>query len=139
MIDFAFFDYVQSLTFDGDLYLGNANGKTPPYLVMYKVSDEERPNVLCYEQGDSGQALFIFDYWMGGQDNYPVNQDITLLKADGIKRQIAAKKGLITDGTNDYRIWHNKTTGAVIVGDGNNESGIYTARFTVLLYWDIMS
>jgi hypothetical protein len=139
MIDFAFYNFVGALTFVGTLHYGNANNITPPYVVMYKISDDERPYTLCQEQGESGEALFIFDYYAGAQDNYAVNQEMTLQYANDLKEQIRQKKGNITYGANTYKIWHNQTTGAVIVDDGMNESNIFTARFTTLLRWDLVS
>lgn len=139
MIDFAFKDFVKTLTLSGGIFYGNANNKSTPYTVFFKVEDPERPDLLCEDQGDSGKALFVFQHFRGGQGSLAEDQETALLNADSIKRQIAEKKGIISYGAQSYRIWHNKTTGVVPIGNGANEGNFFGAQFTVLLYWNIIN
>lgn len=132
MIDGAFYSFVKSLT--ANVYYGSANSVPAPYFVMYKITDDERPLSLCEAQGDEGKALFFIEGFKGGQGNAsnPLN---SLMYVETLKRQIAQKLGIITDGIEEYRVWHNKTTGVVPIDRGKNEVSFFGAQFTVLLYW----
>jgi hypothetical protein len=139
MIDQAIYTYISgSLIPPAPVYFGSL----PPgltlseYIIMYKISDEERPETLCVRQGDTGRAMFQFSGYAGasGEAANPI-ETVTLL--EDLKGQIAAGIwGVIGTAPNDYRIWNNITTGVRLLGEGLATEGVWGAFFESTLWWE---
>lgn len=135
MLDKVFYDYiVANVTYTGSFKYGSAEGITPPYTVMVKISDPERANVLCQDQGDAGEAVFQFSAYLGGSDGAGANAAETILFLEDIKNQIADIKGVITSGAESYRIWDNKTSGVILIPGQTLEK--FGAVFDCVIKWE---
>jgi hypothetical protein len=138
MIDTIFYDYIRlNLTYTESFVFGSAEGFDAPYIIMFKVTDPERPNTLCQKQGDSGEALFQFSAYYGGNTSDPNNAANTVVNLEAFKTQVATIKGIIGTSPNDYRIWSNVTTGVKLLrgGDGVNLL-TYGAFFETTIRWE---
>lgn len=112
-----------------DFRYGSAEGSNPPYIVLFKVEDPERPFVLCEEQGEAGQALFQFS----GYANKDASNTITWLES--LKRQVALIKGVIGVDT-QYRIINNITSGVIILRE--NSLSIWGSVFDCQIWWELV-
>ena len=133
MIDRMFYSHIKdNLSYTFDFKFGSAEGVEPPYCVMFKVADMERPEVLCEEQGDSGRALFQFSYYSG------LDASNTVYDLEQFKRQVALIKGTIGTET-IYRINNNVTGGVVILRDGASSLSVWGAMFECEIWWEYVS
>lgn len=137
MIDQVLYDYIlTNFTFTGDFVFGSAEGSDPPYIVMLKVTDLERPEVLCESQGDSGRALFQFSAYAGGaEQTAATNAAETVVYLEAFKNQMKLLKGNIGTSPDDYHIWENKTGGVRLLGEGASTTGIWGAFFELEIWW----
>ena len=139
MIDKAIYTHVNTdLTppapvFFGSLPLGSTLTK---YIVMYKITDPERPETLCVQQGDTGRALFQFSGYAGAGGGAANPMETVDLLQD-LKDQIAEYTiGTIGVTPDDYRIWNNITTGVRLLGEGLSTEGVWGAFFESTLWWE---
>ena len=135
MIDQVLFEYIRdSLTYTGTIKYGSAEGITPPYIVMTKITDPERPVTLCYTQGESGEALFQFSAYMGGSAGDASNGPETILYLDELKEQVKLIGGEITSSGMTYRVWGNITSGVTLLGTQVLET--WGAMFETQIKWE---
>ena len=133
MIDEVLYEHINTnLVLPATFKFGSADGEDPPYIVMFKVSDPERPNVLCQDQGESGDALFQFSCYTVSSAGY------TIKTLDQLKIQVAQIWGEIGT-TENYRIWNNETYGVTILGDGEAQTQIWGAVFELRIWWELLS
>jgi len=132
MIDKVLFEYIRSFPLAAPIHYGSAEGESLPYYVMAKIIDPERPEVLCFDQGESGQALFMFDGYAGGKGSAYTGAT-TLALVEQLKLVVANIRGVI--GTVEkYLIWSNETRGAVLVGQ--QDQFTWQAQFECVLHWE---
>lgn len=133
MIDRVLFEHIRdSLTYTFNFKYGSAEGTDAPYCVMFKVTDPERPVVLCKDQGDSGEALFQFSLYAG------LDTTNTLDMLENFKRQVALIKGNIGTDT-IYRINNNITGGVVVLREGASSLSTWGAIFECEIWWEYVS
>jgi hypothetical protein len=135
MIDEALYKYLTVDLSITNLYYGSANNRTPPYTVMFKVNDPEVRVTLCDTQGNSGEALFQFSGY-GGGEGPAADASSVVASLEVIKNQVKGVKGIIGTSPNDYRIWYNQTSGVRLINDGNNILQRWGALFETLIRWD---
>lgn len=137
MIDKELYNHIlNNFTIVGNFVYGSAEGFDPPYIVLFKVFDPERPEVLCESQGDSGRALFQFSAWTGGANSsIASNAAETVEYLEAIKTQMQVLKGDIGASPTDYHIWENQTGGVRLLGEGTNSLGIWGAFFESEIWW----
>ena len=133
MIDREFYKHIRDNLAPAFAFkFGSAEGEEPPYCVMFKVVDLERPITLFLEQGDTGKALFQFSLYAGSD----ATNTVYLLEA--FKRQVALIKGNIGTET-IYRIYNNITSGVVILREGASSLNIWGAMFECEIWWEYVS
>lgn len=137
MIDQELYDHIRTnFIYTGEFVFGSAEGVEPPYIVMIKVTDLERPEVLCETQGESGRALFQFSAYMGGaEQTAATNAAQTVLYLEAFKNQMQGLKGDIGSAPDDYHIWENQTGGVRLLGEGVSTTGIWGAFFESEIWW----
>ncbi len=137
MIDKALYNHIlNNFTLTGDFVFGSAEGSTPPYIVMFKVEDLERPEVLCEDQGESGRAIFQFSAYGGGVNSGAASNAATTIEfLEAFKIQLQALKGNIGSSPDNYHIWENQTGGVRILGEGNNSLSIWGAFCESQIWW----
>jgi hypothetical protein len=139
MIDLVLFQYIlNNLTFSSStsFRFGSAEGQTPPYIVMFKVDDLERPETLCQDQGDSGRALFQFSGYGGGNSGTATNAGGVVQLLEALKVQVATILGEIGSAPDDYRIWSNQTGGVRLIGSGAQSLFTWGAFFESDIWWE---
>ena len=137
MIDQALYEYIlANCILTSDFRFGSAEGAVATYIVMFKITDSERPEVLCEEQGDAGRALFQFSAYMGGNDAAPSNAAATVLFLEALKIQVAKIWGYIDNGIEAFRIWNNVTGSVRLLGSGSESLTTWGAMFECELWWE---
>ena len=131
-IDQAIYDHVKALGFN--IFFGSAEGVSMPYYTMIKISDAERPDVLCEAQGESGQAVFIFEGHAGGQGQAG-SASSTLTYTQLLHDAVKNIKGLIGTAPNEFRIWNNTTNGVVLSNRAAQSLSIWSSEFSVVFWW----
>jgi hypothetical protein len=135
MIDETFFEYIRdNLSLAGTFHYGSARGATPPYYILNKISDPERPVVLCEDQGDTGQALFQFSAYAGGEGTVS-NAANHIVFLEALKIQVNQIRGVIGTSPDDYTIWFNNTGGVRLLGNGTNILDVWGAMFETTIWW----
>ncbi len=135
MIDVVLYDHIyDNFGLAYQFYYGSAEGSTGKYGVMFKVTDLERPETLCDEQGDTGKALFQFSFWDGGNTGIATNAIHVLQLAETFKDQFKTLRGVIGT-TEQYRIENNITQGARLLAGGAQETQIWGAFFEADIWW----
>jgi hypothetical protein len=134
-IDQAIYYYMVSLGFN--IRYGSAEGEEFPYYVFNKITDTERPNSLCQEQGDSGQAAFIFEGYVGGQAQ-AAGADDALTYVQTLHDIVNKLKGVIGTAPNQFRIWNNVTSGVTTVQRSSETLLIWGAEFNTIIWWEIV-
>jgi len=120
------------LTYTGAFKYGSAEGQTAPYIVMVKVDDPERPDTLCVEHGEQGQALFQFSgYTEGGPG-------AIMEYLNDFKEQVKNIKGVVGTAPDQIEVWYNNTGGVRLIGQGANTLNIWGVLFETELYWRYM-
>ncbi len=137
MIDVELYNHVlNNFSLTGAFVYGSAEGETSPYIVMFKVEDLERPEVLCESQGESGRALFQYSAYTGGAASSTAsNAAETVVFLEAFKTQLQSLKGDIGSSPNDYHIWENKTGGVKLLGEGVNSLDIWGAMIESEIWW----
>jgi hypothetical protein len=132
MIDKVLFEYIRSFVLAAPIHYGSAEGESLPHYVMAKIIDPERPEVLCFDQGESGQALFMFDGYAGGQGS-AYTAATTEAFVEQLKVLVSSVRGEI--GTIEkYRIWSNETRGVTLVGQ--QDMFTWQAQFELVIHWE---
>jgi hypothetical protein len=142
MIDTVLYDWIYDnfsltdITKDGfiQFYYGSAEGASSAYSVMFKVTDLERPETLCNSQGETGRALFQFNFFSGGNTGESTNAVETLRIAEAFKEQFNQLRGVIGT-TSQYRIENNVCQSARLIGEGSQTMGIWGAFFQAEIWW----
>jgi hypothetical protein len=131
MLDNILQEYIENnITFTGELYNEEApTGATLPYFVMRKISDPERPFLLCEEQGAAGDARFQFDYFDEQTQSYVkmVHQEF--------KEQIKNISGVIGT-TEQYRIWNNQISAVLALPELDVSAPVRGATFDIKIKWE---
>lgn len=136
MFDKALYDYlIASVVTTQTLVFGTAENTSPPVIGMVKISDLERPNVLCQKQGTSGKVMIQFASWSGGANSA---QDSSTVVAflNVFKILVAGVKGPIGVTPDDYRIWNNMTGSVKLIGEGEQSLMTWGAFFESILWWE---
>ena len=129
-VDRILYEYIRdNLVYAGDFRYGSAEGSSVPYIIMYKVTDPERPDTLCVEQGEQGQAMFQFSAYTEGGPGYMVEY------LNDFKEQVKAIIGEVGTGADVVEIWYNNTGGVRLLSDGASEETIWGAFFETEIYW----
>ncbi|MCP3680335.1 MAG: hypothetical protein GY782_08840, partial [Gammaproteobacteria bacterium] len=111
-IDQILYEHIKTnLVLVGSFEYGSGEGLTAPYVIMTKIADPERPEVLCEDQGDAGRAVFQFSGYLGGNNAAAANAANTVIYLDELKEQVNLIKGEI--GTTDKVLVNNNITGGV--------------------------
>lgn len=136
MIDIAIYRYIKDVIgITTPFVYGSGEGLTAPYIRMFKVTDEERPEVLCEKQGDSGRALFQFNLYTGGTVGAGSNAAQAIQDLEVLKKQVALIKGNIGITPLDYNIWNNITTGVRNIADGSQTLQTWGSLFESTIWW----
>ncbi len=117
---------------------GSAEDESTPYYVIAKISDSERPESLCQDQGESGRAVFICQGWTGGNAGSAMNSAMTVNFTEVLKNHCKTIRGVIGIAPNRFRIWYNETSGVVPIEKGSQSLLTWGGEFTMLLYWERM-
>jgi hypothetical protein len=136
MIDKIFYRHIRTTCPpSGEFRFGSAEGSVPPYVIMYKISDSEQPEILCAEQGYAGRALFQFSAYTGGSDGDAADAGNVVDYLQDLKKNVALIKGVIGIAPSQARIWQNVTTGVVLIGN-QGPLGAWGAMFETVLRWE---
>ena len=136
MIDEALYRHIKTVLGVTNIYFGSAEGIQYPFHIMSKLTDMERPETLCDEQGDTGRAVFMFDSYVGGQKNAG-SAATAVLFAETLKNQVNKIKGTIGTAGNRYRIWNNETHGVTLKDRESMQTlTIFGAEFESILWWE---
>lgn len=135
MIDEILYTHIKTSLSVPNLYYGGADGVTPPYYIMFKVSDNEEKAVLCDGRNEAGEALLQFTGWVGGE-GVASSASKTLVYVEGLKIKVKGIMGDIGTTPNDYRIWANDTTGVRIISEGENILQRWGAIFETTIRWE---
>lgn len=138
MLDDIFFKHIKDNLsgFGNAIKYGSAENITAPYTVMMKVSDPENKIVLCNNQGESGQALFQFVRYTGGNRAPAANSIETVKDHDAFKVIINAMTREIGTTPNAYRLIGLKCTSAKPFNDGSQELMGWSAIFECFFMWE---
>ena len=138
MFELVLYNHIKdNFTIVGEFKYTSGNGANKPYIIQLKVTDPERPVVLCDAQGDVGQALFQFT---GTGDsissNPPMGAAQVAQHVEDFKNQLKLLIGVIGVTPNHYFIWNNITEGVRSLGEGENSTSISSAFFESTLWWN---
>ena len=138
MLDDIFFKYIKDNLsgFGTAIKYGSAENITAPYTVMNKVSDPENKIVLCNSQGESGQALFQFVRYTGGNKAPASNSIKTVKDHDAFKVIINAMAREIGTSPNAYRLIGLRCTGARGFDGGGQSLMGWSAIFECSFMWE---
>lgn len=129
MIDSVLYNHIRTnITYTGSFVYGSAEQRTAPYIIMYKVSDAERPVTNCDIQGEVGEAVFQFSAYTGE------NAIKTVEFLQAFKEQVKTIIGVIGT-TEQYRIDSNYAEGVKILSDGSNSLNVWGAFFDTTIRW----
>lgn len=136
MIDQVLYEHIRdNLTYTGGFEYGSAEDINAPYIVMIKVADPERPEVLCQEQGQSGRAVFQFSGYLGGNNADAATPANIVLYLEAFKDQVNKITGVIGT-TTQYRINNNSTEGVRLLSDGASSNLAWGAIFETTIWWE---
>ena len=136
-IDQAILEHI--IAYSGTTYpvcYGSAEDESTPYYVIFKVADDERPDSLCEDQGDSGKAVFIVQGWGGGQIGAGFNSANAVIFTEALKNHCNRIRGVIGSAPNRFRVWYNETGGVVPIERGAQSLLTWGAEFTMVLWWN---
>jgi hypothetical protein len=97
---------------------------------MFKVSDLERPESFCDNQGETGEATFQFSGYTGGNTNALSN----VLSLQDFKEQVKDIIGIIGT-TEQYVITANTTNSVRLLRDGESSLNVWGAFFETTIKW----
>lgn len=120
--------------FEGSFIEGSANKLKPPYIIMNKIDDQEQPQTMCQNQGNTGSALIQFSAYCGytqtGKNSLKTKEYL-----NSFKEYFKNLRGIIGT-TEQYRINYNFTSGVTALSDGVSSLETWGAIFQASIRWE---